>query len=73
MCLPSVEVTVYIFAEVRYSWGETPRPRESRFQHTGHHIKIGIEISRIASIPTPPRPKKGDGGREYRGSPSGRK
>src|SRR5262245_20413020 len=41
--------------------GETPRPRESRFQRAGHHMKISIEISRTASIPTPPCPKRKTG------------
>ena len=73
MCLPSVEVTVYIFAEVRYSWGKLLAHAKADFSIQVTILRSRLEISRIASLHPSSRPKKGDGGREYRGSPSGRK
>jgi hypothetical protein len=66
--LPSIEVTVYIFAEVRYSWEKLLARAEADFS-TQHSMKI----SRFASILALSLPKEEMGVGSIGGSPSGRK
>jgi hypothetical protein len=73
VCLPGVEVTVYISAEVRYSWGKLLAHAKADFS-----TQVTILRSVLRSVVTPafpplPLPKRETGGKEYRGSPSGRK
>jgi hypothetical protein len=72
VCLPGVEVTVYISAEVRYSWGKLLAHAKADFS-----TQVTILRSVLRSVVTPafpplPLPKGETGVRSIGRSPSGR-